>query len=62
MANREFVLEFAKVANWQDIKIYEKYMSDTITNDDLPLTMAPEEFQRQVEALYQKSQLYKGVE
>lgn len=60
-ANREFVLQFAKVTNWEDIKIYEKYISDTVTNDDLPLTMAPEEFQRQVQALYQKSQLYKGI-
>ncbi len=57
--NREYLTEFLKSIKWNDLKIYEKYVRDMITGDDLPLTLAIEVFKRSLEALYQKSQLYK---
>lgn len=57
--NREFVKEFVVLKNWPDLKIYEKYVKDDITGDDLSLTIANLDFKRSLEALYNKSQLYK---
>jgi hypothetical protein len=57
--NREFVQAFVALKNWSDLKIYEKYVKDDITGDDLPLTILNIEFKRSLEALYNKSQLYK---
>jgi hypothetical protein len=57
--NREYALEFMKAKNWRDLKIYEKYVKDSVTRDDLPLTITTSEFRRAFEKLYQKSSLYK---
>jgi hypothetical protein len=57
--NLAFVEQFKLRTNWQDLKVYEKYVKDTVTTDDLSLTMESEEFRRALESLYQKSQLYK---
>lgn len=57
--NREYALQFAKERNWSDLKIYEKYVKDSVTGDDLPLTIEIVEFQRSLQRLYQKSSLYK---
>lgn len=57
--NQKYVLEFTKAKYWKELKIYEKYVKDLVTGDDLPLTMAKEEFKHALERLYQKSQLYK---
>lgn len=59
MLNRKHVVEFTRANNWQELQIYEKYIKDNITGDDLPLTMATNEFKRCLEKLYQKSQLYR---
>lgn len=59
--NREFAEEFARAHKWSDLKIYEKYVRDEVTGDDLPLTMASEAFIRALEALCRKSQLYKNM-
>jgi hypothetical protein len=59
--NREFAGEFAKANKWDDLKIYEKYVKDEVTGDDLPLTMSSEAFIRALESLCQKSQLYKNI-
>ncbi len=59
--NREFAEEFAKANKWDDLKIYEKYVKDEVTGDDLPLTMSSEAFIRALESLCQKSQLYKNI-
>lgn len=57
--NRDVAKKFSKSKNWQALKIYEKYVKDEVTGDDLPLLMNIEEFKRCLEALYQKSELYK---
>lgn len=58
-ANLAYLEEFIRNKKWVDIKIYEKYIVNIVTGDDLPLTLESEEFQRSLEALYNKSQLYK---
>jgi hypothetical protein len=58
-ANLRFVKQFIETTEWKDLKIYEKYIKDMVTGDDLPLTMETVEFRRALEFLYQKSQLYK---
>jgi hypothetical protein len=59
VANLMFVKQFIETTEWKDLKIYEKYIKDMVTGDDLPLTMETVEFRRALEFLYQKSQLYK---
>jgi hypothetical protein len=58
-ANVTIVKQFMEMTKWKDLKIYEKYVKDIVTDDDLPLTMETAEFKRALESLYQKSQLYK---
>jgi hypothetical protein len=57
--NREFAVKFMKVKKWSKVEIYEKYLKEEVTGDDLPLTIEPEDFKRSLEALYEKSELYK---
>jgi len=57
--NREFTKTFSKLKKWEELKIYEKYVKDTVTEDDLSLLMETESFKRALEALYQKSKLYR---
>jgi hypothetical protein len=57
--NRKYVFEFVSLKKWSDLKIYEKYVKDDITGDDLPLTIANEDFKRSLQALYEKSRIYK---
>lgn len=57
--NQEYAVEFSKAKNWNDLKIYEKYVKDNVTGEDLPLTIAIDEFKRALDRLYQKSQIYK---
>lgn len=52
--------EFARANKWEDLKIYEKYVKDVVT-EDLPLTMSSETFIRALESLCRKSQLYKNM-
>jgi len=56
--NHKFAEEFVKSRGWSELKIYEKYVKDEITESDLPLTIAVDEFKRALNALYEKSQLY----
>lgn len=57
--NQDYAIKFARDRNWEEVSIYEKYIKDNVTSDDLPLTMQTQEFIRLIEKLYQKSQLYK---
>ena len=57
--NLNILKKFLSSKPWNALKIYEKYIKDSITGDDLSLTMNPEIFKRALEALYEKSQLYK---
>lgn len=57
--NREYALEYSKIKNWNDLKVYEKYVKDSVTGDDLPLTIVINEFKAALERLYEKSCLYK---
>ena len=57
--NREYSMGFSKYHNWNDLKIYEKYVKDSVTGDDLPLTISTEDFKNALDRLYRKSQLYK---
>ena len=57
--NLLFTKQFVERMDWRDLKIYEKYVKDAVTEDDLPLTIDTSEFKRALESLYQKSQLYR---
>jgi hypothetical protein len=57
--NNEFLKKFIEINKWPELKIYEKYVKDEITGDDLPLTMAINDFRISLEALYKKSILYR---
>ena len=61
-ANRDFVQRYIKVNNWHDLTIYEKYIVDKITGEDLSLTMSQQEFLRALEALHNKSVIYKRLQ
>ena len=57
--NQEFCVSFVESKKWRELKFYEKYVRDSITGDDLSFSMEMKEFRRVLEALYEKSQLYK---
>ena len=59
--NQAFLKEFLERKKWSELKIYEKYVKDIITDEDLSLNMQSEDFERSLEALYIKSQLYKEL-
>ena len=42
--NREYTLEFIKTKNQGDLKVCEKYVKDSVTGDDLSLTIETSEF------------------
>jgi hypothetical protein len=55
--NLEFLKLYMKDRPWKGLNIYEKYVKDETTGDDLSLTMEPNEFRRALEATYNRSQL-----
>ncbi len=57
-SNGNFARSFAEAKKWKELEIYEKYVKDLVTQDDLSLTMPGESFKRSLEALYLKSKLY----
>lgn len=59
ITNREYTQKFSRINNWVNLRIYEKYVKDEVTGDDLPLTIPIETYKNALEALYQRSQLYK---
>lgn len=59
MNNLQFAKKFMETNAWNDLKVFEKYVKDGITGDDLPLTMESQTFKRNLENLFKKSQLYK---
>jgi hypothetical protein len=59
--NQEYTRRFIKEKKWDDLKIYEKYVKDDVTGDDLPLTRPEEDFRRELVSLYQRSILYKNL-
>jgi hypothetical protein len=59
VSNRKYAEEFVKSRGWSALKIYEKYVKDEITVNDLPLTISEDDFKRALNALYDKSELYK---
>ncbi len=61
MFNRKFAEGFMESRGWSALRIYEKYVKDEVTESDLPLTIAVDEFKRGLNALYEKSQLYIGL-
>ena len=42
--NRKFAQQYATANQWASLHIYEKYVKDETTGDDLPLTLPREEF------------------
>jgi hypothetical protein len=60
MSNRQFAKQFMEINAWKELKIFEKYVKDEITGDDLPLTMENQMFKTNLEKLFEKSQLYKS--
>lgn len=58
--NRRFAQQYIAANQWTSLHIYEKYVKDETTSDDLPLTLSKEEFQRALEALHQRIKLYRG--
>lgn len=61
-ANRKYAKWFIEWKKWNDLKIYEKYVKDSITGDDLPLTLIESDFRIALDALFQKSLLYRDIE
>lgn len=59
--NQSFLKQFLNEMGWNDLLVYEKYVRDKITGEDLSLTIAPDVFKIAIEALYQKSRLYKEI-
>ena len=59
--NRDFAEKYAQEKGWRDLNIYEKYVKDAVTEDDLSLTMLYEDFKRALENLHGKSRLYKDL-
>jgi hypothetical protein len=59
--NRELAEQVVRKKNWVSLRIYEKYVRDEVTGDDLPLTISNIDFNRALEALYEKSLLYKKL-
>ncbi len=57
--NRVFIEQFVNSTKWTDLNVYEKYVKDKVTGEDLPLTLAEDDFKRSLEALYRKSQIYR---
>ncbi len=56
--NQKIALQFIEKNNWKNVKVYEKYLKDEVTGDDLPFTIPQDTFERSLEALFQKSQMY----
>lgn len=59
--NRAFAKQFAIDNDWRELQVYEKYVKDEVTGDDLPLTMSSDAFMRALDALCQKSKLYRNL-
>lgn len=56
--NREYTRQFTKTHLWNSLHIYEKYIKDEVTGDDLSLTLPQADFRRALEAIYNRRQLY----
>ena len=56
--NSKFARQYAAAHHWQSLHIFEKYVKDKTTNDDLSLTMSKEEFRRALEAMHRRVLLY----
>ena len=56
--NREYTRQFIKTHLWNSLHIYEKYIKDEVTGDDLSLTLPQAEFKHALEAIYNRKQLY----
>jgi hypothetical protein len=56
--NRKYVEQYASFNQWKSLHIYEKYIKEETTGDDLPLTISKEEFRRALEALHRRTKLY----
>jgi hypothetical protein len=57
-ANREHVQRFASQVNWRNLKIYEKYVKDQRTGEDISLTISQEAFSYALKNLYERNQTY----
>ena len=56
--NHRFAQQYAVENQWQTLHIYEKYVKDKGTGDDVSLTIPREEFRRALEGMYRRVQLY----
>lgn len=59
--NQNLAYDFARVNQWTELVIYEKYVRDKITDSDLSLTMTKDEFARALVVLHDRSKLYKSL-
>lgn len=59
--NRKHAEQFVESRGWSALRIYEKYVKDEITESDLPLTIAVNDFKCALNALYEKSEIYKQL-
>lgn len=59
--NLEYAHEFVKANNWKELRIFEKYVKDTVTNEDLPLELQTKDFQRALQSLFEKSSTYNDL-
>lgn len=59
--NRRLAQQYATENHWTSLHIYEKYIKDETTGDDLPLTLPRDEFLRALESLHQRIQRYSDL-
>ena len=58
-ANRDFAKSYSAENKWYDLKIYEQYVRDVVTWDDISLMISPRDFAYALESLHERSQTYK---
>lgn len=53
--NRRYAQEFASAHQWSCLKFYEMYVRDLVTNDEVSLTINPDDFKYALDSLYRRS-------
>jgi hypothetical protein len=60
--NRRLAQQYATENQWTSLHIYEKYIKDDTTGDDLSLTLPRDEFLRALESFHQRIQRYSDLQ
>ena len=58
-ANRDHAKRYSSEKKWHDLKIYEKYVKDKVTGDDISLTISQDTFVYALKSLHNRHKMYK---